>query len=137
MSISLLSLFLFALLSLYSLGLRSYHQGSAQVDLQQNARIALHHLDRNLRVMDRFALKGDGSLEFFMPGDSRRHTYRVRFQDLEYVVGTSVTKVASGISEVTFTSTPEGILRFTVTAAAPGREYSLTSAIRPRNLVLE
>ncbi len=134
-SLSLFSLFLFALLTFYSLGFRSYQQGAAQADVQQNARIALYNMDRSFRVADRFAIQdGGSSIEFYFPGSSRKYAYRVRYGELEYLIGTSVTKVASHITSVAFSCTPGGVVHFSVTAEAHGRKYVLSSAVKPRNI---
>ncbi len=133
-SMSLFSMFLFALLTFYSLGFRSYQQGATQADVQQNARIALYNMDRSLRVVDRFTIQGGSVIEFYFPNNNRKYTYRVRYGELEYLIGTSVTKVASHITSVEFSCTPEGVIHFTVTAEAHGRKYALSSAVKPRNI---
>ena len=137
MSLGLLSLFLFGILNFYSLGVRAYQQGSSQAEAQQHARIALFHMDRSLRTVDRYNIMGGttGSvIEFYYEGSQRKYTYRVRHGELEYLVDTSVTKVASHITSLNFISTPQGVIKIDITASVHGREYRLSSGVKPRNI---
>ncbi len=133
-SMSIFFLFIFSLLNFYSLGTRAYRHGSSQMELQQNARIALYHMDRSFKSMDRFTIINGQSIEFFYTGDHRKFTYRVRLGELEYLVGTSVTKVAAHMASLELSQTPAGVIHFGITARAADREYVLTSAVKPRNI---
>jgi Tfp pilus assembly protein PilV len=133
-SMGIFSLLLFSLLNMYSLGARTYRHGATQMELQQNARIALYHMDRSFKAMDQFTIIKGQSIEFFYAGNHRKYTYRLRMGELEYVVGTSVTKVAAHMVSLEFFQTSAGVIHVTVTTGGLGKEYVLTSAVKPRNI---
>lgn len=133
-SMSIFFLFMFSLLNFYSLGARTYRHGSLQMELQQNARIAVYHMDRSLRTMDQFTIVNGNTLEFYYTGNYRKYTYRVRAGELEYLVGTTVTKVAANIASLEFSQAFGGVLHFRITTAGNGQEYVVASAVKPRNI---
>lgn len=133
-SMSIFFLFIFSLLNFYSLGIRTCRHGSARMELQQNARIALYHLDRSFKSMDQFTIINGQSIEFFYTGDNRKFAYRVRLGELEYLVGTTVTKVAAHMASLELSQCPAGVIHYSITAKDADKEYVLTSAVKPRNI---
>ncbi len=134
-SLGLISLFLFGLLTFYSLGVRAYHQSSLQAEAQQNLRAALFHVDRSLRAVESYTISPSGNvIEFYYAGSPTRYTYRVRYGELEYLVGTTVTKVASYIDSLSFTPTPGGVILIRIEASARGRDFSVLTGVKPRNI---
>lgn len=119
----------------YYNGLKSYSTGSVQVDLQQNARISMDKINNELKWAGVYTIREQGSqIEFYHPGDSKKYTFRQRGRDLEFVIDTAVTKVAYNLYSLNFNTGESGIIHYEITVKDNEHEYTLSSAVKPRNL---
>ncbi len=135
LTLVLLTVVLGSAYSFYFMGLNSYHGGVNQIDLQQNARIAMDKISSELKFADYYSIKDTGEkIYFFFPDENTLHTFRLRGKDLEYCIGSGVTKVAYNVDSLEFFYGKNGTVAFIITVKDQSREYSLSSSVKPRNL---
>ena len=134
LSMALMSLFLVLVMSFFLLGLKTYKSGYDQIELQQNARMAMFSIDRSLRYAADYSIIDDSrAVVFFVQDDSRSHTLRERRGDLEHLIGSTVTKVASHLSSLHFSVKESGLIHYTVVVSKGEKEYTLSSSVKPRS----
>lgn len=135
LALALLSVVLTAAYNFYFLGLVSHRKGTLQAELQQSARISAQRITSELKYARSYQVRSSGrELRFFQEGSTTRYTFRRRGDDLEYLIGTTVTKVACNITHLDFSTGGDGEVIFQVVAGQGDQEYSLVSSVRPRNL---
>lgn len=134
LALALISMVLSGAYSFYLLGLRSYHEGSKNIDIQQNARICADKIDRELKwVRDYNILAGGSQINFYFFDDPRQYSFRVRSRDLEFVIGHTVTKVACNIESVRFSTRAPNLIKYTIEAGEGEKRYELSSSVNLRN----
>ncbi len=135
LTLTLLTIVLGCAYTFYFVGLNFYQGGSCQIDLQQNARIAMNKMGSELKFALHYSIESPGDkITFYIPGDYRRHEFRLWGRDLEYRIGTGVTKVAYNVDSLVFSPGENGTVEFAITVKDQGRDYSLTSSVKPRNI---
>ncbi len=133
--IALIGMVLASAYGFYYVGVNAYYRGSFRWDLQQNARAAIVRMDNELIKAENYHIYSQGNqIHFYLPGDSRVHFFRVRSQELELIIGSTVTKVASDVKSLVFFEGENGLIHYRVTVEKEGQEYSLSSAVKPRNV---
>ncbi|PKM83634.1 MAG: hypothetical protein CVU88_01955 [Firmicutes bacterium HGW-Firmicutes-13] len=135
--LTLLSMVLSSVFTFYFMGLNSYREGWIKVELQQNTRIGMDKINRELKWARHYNVKPMGNeIEFYQLNDFRKYTFRLRNRELEYIIGSTVTKVADNIESLYFSMDEHGVVIYTITAEDGGNTLSLTSSVKPRNLVM-
>lgn len=139
-TLSLFGLLITAAYGFYHAGLKSWNRSVEQLDYQQSARIAMETVMRELRYACAVEIPSEQVIHFQFPGDSRIHLFRHRSRELIYEMRTPYTiishnKVALDIREARFSAGDNGTVRITIGAGDDHVQYSITSTIRPRNLV--
>ncbi len=133
--VALLGMVLACAYGFYYTGVTSYSRGSLQWDLQQNARAAIVWMDKELIKAEDYYVNSQGNqIYFYQPGDLRLYYFRVRGQDLELLIGSGVTKVASHVKSLEFVQGENDVIYYRVTVGKEGQEYRLSSAVKPRNV---
>ncbi|UNC92566.1 PilW family protein [Candidatus Contubernalis alkaliaceticus] len=133
--IGLLGMVLVSAYGFYYMGVNSYSRGSHRWDLQQNGRAAIARMDKELIKAEDYLVYSQGNqIHFNLPGDSRLYFFRVRNRDLELLIGPGVTKVASYVKSLDIFQGEDGVIHYRVTVEKEGQEYSLSSAVKPRNV---
>ena len=134
LALALISMVLSGAYSFYLLGLRSYHEGSKNIDIQQNARISADKIDRELKWARNYnILAGEDRIDFYFFDDARKYSFRVRSRDLEFLIGNSVTKVAYNIESVRFSTRDPNLIKYTIEAGEGEKKYELSSSVNLRN----
>ncbi len=135
LALALLSMVLSTAYSFYFLGVKSYQEGSSHIDNQQNVRISADKINRELKWARNYTIFSGGSqIEFYFFNDNRRYSFRVRGGDLEFLIGTTVTKVACNIESVQFSTLEPDLIKFTVTARGEEKKYDLSTFVYLRNV---
>lgn len=134
LALALLSLLLAATYSFYFLGLTTYKEGCHLIDLQQNARISADKINREIKWAKSYLIYPGGShIDFYFPNDNRRYSFRVRNRDLDFILGTSVTKVACNIESVRFSTQAPNLITYTIVAGKGENKYEVSSSVHLRN----
>lgn len=151
--VALLGMILAGILSFYLFGMRSWRDGTNQMDLQQNTRIGMEKMTRELRWAQKLTnmnelvdTEGASYVAFKVPKDELIYVFRRYGSELvmetyqEPYMGQqtgweSHVKVASHITELKFRWNDNEGLLIQITASTGGREVTLQSAIFPRNML--
>ena len=133
----------FVLVSLYTFhltGLRSWQRGTASMEAQQSARIAVDMIISELRYAHELSLHNNNEVRFKVSPDVRTRRFRLVGQELVYESYPTGTfnyfhnKVASGIKELEFALSEGQLVQVTLTAEVDSCRVTLSDSIRPRNL---
>ena len=135
-----------AVYTFYLSGLSGWKRSTDRLEYQQNARIAMDKMVRDLRYAYAVELRdpaGGGlyrEILFKVHGESR--TLRFCRWGQTLVKNTSPTShyhlvVALGITDLLFALDGKGVVTITITAGTETGSFTLTSSIRPRNLLPE
>lgn len=139
-TLAVLGLLITAAYGFYLAGLNSWNRSVEQLDYHQSARIAIETVIRELRYACVVEIPSERVIHFQFPGDHRIRLFRHSNRELIYEMRTSHTvishnKVALDIREVRFAAGDNGTVRITIGAGGDQVQYSISSSIRPRNLV--
>lgn len=134
-TMSLTGVIVCTVLLFYTFGYRLYYRSSLNIELQQNARLAADRISNELRWAKSFNILEGGKKIEYLDLAGERYVFQLRNNELELVIGTAVTKVASQIKSVSFVQGDNGLLEYEVMAGGEESEYLLTSTVRPRNRV--
>ncbi len=132
-----------AVYTFYLSGLSGWKRSTDRMEYQQNARIAMDKMVRDLRYACAVELQEPAEeglyreILFKVPGESRTLRFCRLGQNL--VKNTSPTShyhlvVALGITDLLFALNENGVVTITITAGSEKGSFTLTSSIRPRNL---
>lgn len=134
----------FVLASLYTFyltGLRSWQRGTAVMEAQQSARIAVDMMISELRYAHELKLHSNNhEVRFKISPDVRTRRFRLVGEELVYESYPTGTfnyfhnKVAIGIKELEFALSEDQLLQVTLTAEVDSCRVTLIDSIRPRNL---
>lgn len=140
-TISLVGFVLAAIYTFYLTGLRSWQRGTASMEAQQSARIAVDTIISELRYAHELSLHNDNSeVRFKISPDVRTRRFRIEGQELVYESYPTGTfnyfhnKVAIGIKELEFELVENNLLKITLSAEVDSCRVILSDSIRPRNL---
>lgn len=134
LSLALLSMVAASVYHIFCFGLLSYTRGSIRTDLHQNARASLVKIYSELRWANSYNVHSSGSqIEFTLPEDSRKHTFRLRGQDLEYLIDSTVNKVAYDVHDLKFMQAENNTVDYQITVQNSGQEYTLISTVKLKN----
>ncbi len=135
LAITLLSIVLSSIYTFYFLGINSYQKGWMKIELQQSARIGMDKIGRELKWARHYTVKSMGKeIEFYQFNDNRKYNFLLKNRDLEFLIGSTATKVARNIESLNFSIDEHGVIIYTITAEGRGSSFSLTSAVKPRNI---
>jgi len=135
-SFSLMSLVAGVVFGFYFLGAEAFRSVSAQVDLQQNVRIAADTIARELRFAPEAEVKQNGlAVEYARPNDQRRFTIKKKGSEIVLLTGNVENKIAYHIAALELTLDRERrILEYRIEGLDGEHSYALQSAVRLRNL---
>lgn len=118
----------------YCFGLLSYTRGSIKTDLHQSARASMVKITSELRWAESYHVHSSGSqIEFTLPEDPRKYTFRLRGQDLEFLIDSTVNKVAYDIYVLNFIPSDNHTVDYQITVQNSGQEYTLFSTVKLKN----
>ncbi|NLA27496.1 MAG: prepilin-type N-terminal cleavage/methylation domain-containing protein [Firmicutes bacterium] len=145
LALALLCLAAAAISGIYYSGVRAWQGSIERMDCQQNARVAVDFIDRELRFADwvmvpqesgseiRYKLKGD------FKHDESQYYRRFRLQGDQLLLEKKHNKVscnvvALGLRELHFSLDPSGNVNISITAGGAGSTVTMQSSVCPRNL---
>ncbi|MDW7740192.1 MAG: prepilin-type N-terminal cleavage/methylation domain-containing protein [Bacillota bacterium] len=137
-TLGMISLIIAAAYSFYLTSLNSWQHSVDHMEYQQNARIALDKIIRELQYASEVQTRSGGrELRFKVPGDSRTFRFRLFRPQLIYdaYLTQFYTVVALNITNLHFRITESGLVEIEI-GAGEGTEdiVTLRSSVRPRNL---
>lgn len=120
----------------YLFGVQAFGSGSAQVDLQQNVRIAADVIQRELRFATRVEVQQHGrAVDYTLPRNDNRYSIRKKGEEIVLLTNHVENKIAYGIEELRFQLCSEGqLLDYRIEGTDGEQSYGLVSAVRLRNL---
>ncbi len=134
LSLTLLSMVAASVFHFFSLGFLSYARGATAADLQQNARISMMKIYSELRWAETYNIYASGSrIDFTFPDDPRNYTFRISGQDLEFIMNSTVTKVAYNVHELKFIPADHNTVDYHITLSSSGQEFILSSTVQLKN----
>lgn len=140
-TLTIVGFILTTIYTFYLTGLNSWQRGSASMEAQQSARIAMNSIIAELRYAHLISLHGDNNeVRFKINPDVRTRRFRLVGEELVYESFPPGTfnyfhnKVALGITELEFELDNNNLLTVTLTAESESCQISLTDSIRPRNV---
>lgn len=134
LTLALLSMVIGLACSFYLLGLGSYQDCSAQIDLQQNARIAMDKISSELKFARAYSISSSREgINYMHPGSNRVYSFSLRGRELEHHIGSTVTKVAYSVEHLEFKEGEQGAVSYTIKVKDGEREHILSSSVKPRN----
>lgn len=134
LSLTLFSMVAALVLHFYSLGFLSYARGSTAADLQQNGRASMMKIYSELRWAEAYNIYASGRrIEFTLPDDPRKYTFRISGQDLEFIINSSVTKVAYHVHDLQFIPSDHNTMDYQITLSHSGQEFILFSTVKLKN----
>lgn len=138
--LAILGFVIAGLLSFYLAGVTAWQRGVDRMEYQQSARVSLERMIRDLRFAGSVTIVKPDEIRFRFPNDPKIYTYRKSGEELVHESrngGTSHTKIALGITGLTFAFDGEGNLHITVTAGKGAARITMGSSVRPRNIPRE
>ena len=140
-SFALVGFVLASLYTFYLTGLRSWQRGTAAMEAQQSARIAVDMIITELRYAHELSLHNYNSeVRFKVNPDTRTRRFRLQGHELVYESYPTGTfnyfhnKVATGIKELEFELNENNMLEISLTAELDNCRVILSDSINPRNL---
>jgi prepilin-type N-terminal cleavage/methylation domain-containing protein len=140
-TLAMIGFVILALYTFYFSGLKSWHRGIDQMEHQQNARIAMDKMIRELRYASEVAVFDyNREIRFKTPGESRTLRFRLAGQELvfdSYPTGHFNyyhTKVALCIDDLYFSVDQDDLVTISISAGNGSGTVTLNSAVRPRNI---
>lgn len=134
-SISIFTLVLGSLFSLYFYALHSYQTSSVRLDLQQNVRLAGDFLTRELRHAVELQLTDKGELSYRLPDDAFCYRIRQKNEEIVLLINNTETKIAYNIKILGLTwDDNKKTLHYKIGGDADGQSYSLRSAVFMPNI---
>ncbi|NMD42470.1 MAG: prepilin-type N-terminal cleavage/methylation domain-containing protein [Firmicutes bacterium] len=142
-SLGIIGLLLGSIYGCYFSGIRSWQQGIARMDHQQNSRIALDKIVRELHYASYVEVLGGGEEIYFrFNGDRKSYYFRRVGPERDDLVmihrqaggSTSQTKIALEITALTFAVDEENRVSISLTSGAGPESITIRSSVRPRNI---
>lgn len=140
-ALAVVGFMLAALYTFYLTGLRGWQRGTASMEAQQSARIAVDTISSELRYAHVLSLHDNNSeVRFKISPDVRTRRFRLLGHELVYesyptgAFNYFHTKVALGIKELEFELSENNLLEITLSAEVDNCQVIMNGSIRPRNL---
>lgn len=140
-AITVVTFILASLYTFYLTGLRSLQRGTAVMEAQQSARIAVDMIITELRYAHELSLHNNNNeVRFKISPDVRTRRFRLQGQELVYESHPTGSfnyfhnKIALGIIELEFALRENNLIEITLTAEVDSCRVTLIDSIRPRNL---
>lgn len=145
MALAMLGLVTAALFTFYYSGVTAWHRGAGRMDHQQNARIAVDLVDRELRFARWVEIPREGEIRYKLKDDPRQEDmqYYRRFRLsgeqllMEEIEGGKIhacNVAALGIGGLSFSLDDCGNVHVAVAAGGAGDRVALQSSVSPRNI---
>ncbi len=138
--LSLLTLVLGGAFTFLIMGMRSYQQGSDQLDLQQNARIALVRINNELRWAKEIVEDNDkweNEISFYHLDDNKKYTFEVVNGKLNFIQGegSPANNIAYNIDRIEFSQEDDTkTIKVHIYAKHNEREFNISTSVVPRNV---
>lgn len=145
MALAMLGLVTAALFTFYYSGVTAWHRGAGRMDHQQNARIAVDLVDRELRFARWVEIPREGEIRYKLKDDPRQEDmqYYRRFRLsgeqllMEEIEGGKIhacNVAALGIGGLSFSLDDCNNVHVAVAAGGAGDRVALQSSVSPRNI---
>lgn len=122
--------------SLYLFGVNAYQTGAARLDLQQNVRLAVDFISRELRYANELEIVSAEEIRYRYPGEPARYTLKYKNSEIVHLRGNVENKVAYSIKTLSFDWDEEDkLLYFNIKGTDNnGYTYVARSAVCLQNL---
>ncbi len=145
LALAMLGLVTAALVTFYYSGVTAWHRGAGRMDNQQNARIAVDLIDRELRFACWVEIPREGEIRYRLKDDPRQEDtqcYRrfrlsgeqLLMEEIESGKIHARNVAALGIGELSFSLDDCNNVHVTVAAGGAGDGVALQSSVSPRNI---
>jgi len=129
-SLGILVMILAATFSFYSAGVKSWTMSERQMEVLQNARIALDWICRDLKVAEEYEILSRQSLSI-TPYKSNKIIYKKAGTQLLLEKNGQEMAIADCISELGFEEMPRGIVKIELRVENNSYEVKLSTKIKP------
>ncbi|MEW5922021.1 MAG: prepilin-type N-terminal cleavage/methylation domain-containing protein [Bacillota bacterium] len=134
-AVSVFTMLLGSVFSLYFFGMNTYHAAATRLDLQQNVRLGGDFITRELRHAVALQMIGEGEVRYRLPGDAGRYTIKQKNEEIVLLINNTETKIAYNIGSLVFTwNSTKNILYYTIEGDVDSQCYSVRSAVFIPNL---
>jgi len=138
-SLAIYSLLSVAMLTMFLTGLQGWESGGDRMEAQQNARVAVDRVVKDLRRAEEVWLKGSSEVRFSYPGDDKTYSFLVKNSELvleDYINNqyNSQQQIARGITGLHFELEPCGKTTVELRAGSGQHQVELRSSVLPRNV---
>ncbi|HSW35553.1 MAG TPA: prepilin-type N-terminal cleavage/methylation domain-containing protein [Candidatus Limnocylindrales bacterium] len=130
-----------AIYTFYLSGLLSWNRSIERMEYQQTVRISLDTMIRELRYAREVEIAAENLIAFKIMGDTRIYRFRQSGETLLYAQHTAGNAhiasnvIALGITGLSFSIDQTSTVTITVTAGSGSQRTTISSSIRPRNIL--
>ncbi len=134
-AVTLYTILLGSVFSLYFFGVNAYKMGSIRMDLQQNVRVAADFITRELRYAHQLQQINEHEIRYSKPGDPANYTIKYKNGEIVQLIRNTEEKVAYHVETLIFDwDEDEQVLYFSIMGMDEGNTYALRSAVCLQNL---